>query len=232
MKPDFPRPPGHAPRRHRAILAGMLALVGLSACETPINGLRASRLSGEPVPAASVAPRALALALVVAGDGQGLSEASLREANRMLQSQGRLPAQTLSITPFTPQGERVAQRLAQALTRAGARRPAVLAVPGDAPRLEEARRHGWDLELQSEALVVSVPDCRAAVPDRVMVRPHAALGPLGCATRANVAAMVSDPRDLTRPRTLDGGNGAAAAAAVARYQNGEVRDLIDIDFED
>jgi pilus assembly protein CpaD len=150
----------------------------------------------------------------------------------MLYSQGRLQAQSLSITPFNARGEALATRLAQALVRAGARPPIVKPRPGDAARLKEAQDNTWDLELQSEAMVVSLPECRVARPDELMLRPYEGVGRLGCATRANLAAMVSDPRDLLRPRTLDGANGAAAVAAVTRYQEGDTRDLIDLDFKD
>ena len=53
---------------------------------------------------------------------------------------------------------------------------------------------------------------------------------MGCANRANIAAMVSDVRDLRRPRTLAAADGRAAAGAVERYQTGDVRELIDINF--
>lgn len=209
----------------------VLALL-LSACETPINGLRASRFAGSEVEAPAVVPRALALALQVSADGQGLAPESIKQANVMLSSQGRLQAQRLSITPFNARGEAVAQRLAKALVSSGAQSPKLLPIPAEAARLELASRQRWDIELQSEALVLNTADCRVADPDAWMLRPYTAIGPLGCANRANIARMTSDPRDLVRPRTLAGADGNAAVMATKRYQEGEVRDLIDIDFED
>jgi len=218
----------------RACLLGLalVMVMGLSACETSLNQMRMASFGKDTIPSPVVEPRAVALALRVAEDQRGLTEASLREANRMLSSQGRLQSQTLSITPFNERGEALAKRLAQALVRSGARSPVVKPRPADAARLKEAKDNTWDLELQSEALVVSLPDCRVARPDELMLRPYDGMGRLGCATRANLAAMVSDPRDLMRPRTLDGGNGAAAVSAVTRYQEGDIRDLVDIDFKD
>lgn len=207
-----------------------LALL-LSACETPIHGLRANRFADSEVKAPVVAPRALALALQVSADGQGLTPESLQQANVMLGSQGRLQAQSLSITPFNARGEAVAQRLAKALVASGAQSPRVLSIPTEAGRLETASRQSWDLELQSEALVVRGVECSVADPSAWMVRPYTAIGPLGCANRANIARMTSDPRDLMRPRTLAAADGNAAALAVKRYQEGEIRDLIDIDFD-
>lgn len=218
----------------RACLLGLslVMVIGLSACETPLNRMRVASFGTDVIPSPVVEPRAVALALRVSEDQRGLTEESLREANRMLYSQGRLYAQSLSITPFNERGEALAKRLAQALVRSGARPPLVKPRPADAARLKEAQDNTWDLELQSEALVVSLPDCRVARPDELMLRPYEGLGRLGCATRANLAAMVSDPRDLMRPRTLEGSNGAAAVAAVTRYQDGEIRSLVDIDFKD
>ena len=128
-------------------------------------------------------------------------------------------------------GEVLAQRLAQALGRAGARQPRVLGTTLDGERLAQAAEQGWDLELQSEALTLDASRCGIAKPGEVTVHPFYGVGTLGCATRANLARMVSDPRDLSRPRALDGADGKAAAEAVERYQTGETRDLIDINFD-
>jgi len=236
MKHDVPtRIAGAAPSLFsRAGLLGLslVMVMGLAACETSLNQMRMASLGGDAIPSPVVEPRAVALALRVTEDQRGLTEPSLREANRMLFSQGRLQSQTLSITPFNDRGDALAKRLAQALVRSGARPPLVKPRLTDAARLKEAQDNAWDLELQSEALVVSLPDCRVARPDALMLHPYEGMGRLGCATRANLAAMVSDPRDLVRPRTLDGGNGAAAVSAVTRYQEGDIRALVDIDFKD
>ena len=56
------------------------------------------------------------------------------------------------------------------------------------------------------------------------------MGALGCANNANIARMVSDPRDLVRPRPLEPGDGEAAVLAVRKYQTGDTEDLVDIDF--
>ncbi|THF67251.1 pilus assembly protein PilZ [Pseudothauera nasutitermitis] len=221
--------PRHRPANLALAILPLMLL--LAACETPIHAMRASRFPQTVAEAPTVEPRALALALQVSADGQGLTPESLRQANAMLGSQGRLHAQRLSITPFNARGEAFAQRLASALAASGANAPQVLAIPADAERLEVAQRQRWDLELQSEALAVITPDCSVAKPQDWMVHPYRGVGPLGCANRANIARMVSDPRDLTRPRTLEGADGSAAALAVERYQTGELRDLIDINFD-
>ena len=217
-------------RRLSSLLLATGLALGLTACETPLNTLRAKRLSTTEAMAPTIAPRALALALQVSPDELALTPASLSEANAMLNSQGRLSTQILTITPLSDKGVLMAPKLAAALKRSGAPTPNLQAKPADEQRLAQAASQGWDLELQSDAMVVSSENCAIAKPTRWMLRPYDAVGPLGCASRNNIAAMISDPRDLLRPRTLDGGNGAAAALAVDRYQHGQIRDLIDIDF--
>lgn len=210
---------------------GLLML--LAACETPLNMVRAQRFADTPVAQpVEVKPRALALALQVAPGENALTPASLQQANQLLASQGRLSLQVLSITPLRAGSQETANRLAQALIRAGAQSVTVQTVPADAERLAEAERNNWDLELQSEAVVADIARCTVANADAWTIHPYRAVGSLGCANRANIARMASDPRDLVRPRTLAPGDGRVAAGAIERYQKGEIRDLIDINFDD
>ena len=98
--------------------------------------------------------------------------------------------------------------------------------------LQASKQDNWDLQVISEALVVKVPDCSIANPKTWTVKPYQAVGPLGCANRANIARMVSDPRDLMRPQTLDAGDGMTAVNAVGRYHDDELRELLEIDFQE
>lgn len=43
----------------------------------------------------------------------------------------------------------------------------------------------------------------------------------GCATQHNIAAMVSDPRDLLGPRPMDGGNAARRRTVIGNYESGK-----------
>lgn len=217
---------------HAATLAA--AAILLAGCESPINAARAQRFGTEnalPAPP-RVEPRALALGLNATQDQQSLTPESMRAANALLTQQGRIADQTLSITPFSTQAEPLAQRLAQALVRSGAQAPRVMPVPTDDVRLAQASTAGWALELQSEALAVDTTRCQIANSTNWTIHPYYGIGALGCANRANIASMASDPRDLVRPRTLEGADGRAAVLAIERYQNGEPRELIDIDFEE
>lgn len=209
-----------------SLLALSVLLVG---CDRPLNTMRETRFGPfKQAEMPSVAPSALVASLKANGNGSFTAE-SLENLNTLLRAQGRLRQQTLSLQPYTPTGERLAQRLASVLREQGAVTEQVIVLPS---RLEAAEADVWDLQVVSEALVVKVPDCRVAKPREWSVNPYQSVGPLGCANRANIAAMVSDPRDLVRPQALDGGDGINAVGAVGRYHDDEVRELLDIDFQD
>lgn len=209
-----------------SLLALSVLLVG---CDRQLNQIRENRFTPFKTPAmATVAPSALVASLKASGNGSFTAE-SLENLNTLLSAQGRLRQQTLTLQPYTPSGERLAQRLASVLRDQGAVSEQVIVLPS---RLEAAEASEWDLQVVSEAVVVKVPDCTIADPKNWTVKPYQAVGPLGCANRANIAAMVSEPRDLVRPQALDGGDGIGAVNAVGRYHEDEVRELLDIDFQD
>jgi len=209
-----------------SLLALSVLLVG---CDRQLNQMRESRFTPyKTAEAPTVAPSALVASLKANGNGSFTAE-SLDNLNTLLRVQGRLRQQTLTLQPYTPSGERLAQRLANVLREQGAVAEQVIVMPS---RLEASEAQEWDLQVVSEALVVKVPDCTIADQQAWTVKPYQAVGPLGCANRANLAAMVSDPRDLVRPQALDGGDGINAVNAVGRYHDDEVRELLDIDFQD
>lgn len=213
----------------RPLLSLLALALLLAGCDRHVNQLREARFApfGE-IEQPKVAPSALVASLKANGSGSFTAE-SLANLNTLLRAQGRLRQQTLTLQPYTPSGERLAQRLASVLRAQGAVSEQVIVMPS---RLEAPQAAEWDLQVVSEALVVKVPDCAIASPDTWTVKPYQAVGTLGCANRANIAAMVSDPRDLVRPQALDGGDGIGAVNAVGRYHDDEVRELLDIDFQD
>lgn len=213
----------------RTLLSLLTLSVLLSGCDHQLNTMRENRFTPfKTAEAPTVAPSALVASLKANDDGSFTAE-SLENLNTLLRVQGRLRQQTLTLQPYTPSGERLAQRLASVLREQGAVAEQVILLPS---RLEATEAAVWDLQVVSEALVVKVPDCTIADPKNWTVKPYQAVGPLGCANRANIAAMVSDPRDLVRPQALDGGDGIGAVNAVGRYHDDEVRELLDIDFQD
>lgn len=209
-------------------LTCMLGALVLSGCDSYVNQMRLNGLGQTPPSAMpSVKPQAASVDLKLDQHG-GLTQDSLASLNQLLQQQGRLSQQTLVLTPANTRGEKIAQRLATRLVAIGipANKINVLPVAASA-----ANAHG-DLNVLSQALVVTVPDCRIANAQEYTVHPYQSIGPLGCATRANLAKMVADPQDLLRARPLDAGDGQAAENAVGRYYDDDIRELLDIDFNE
>lgn len=204
------------------LLAATLLLGG---CDHQINQIREGRLAPfEQAMAPTVKPSAL-MAELHANAGGSLTPDSLANLNTLLRSQGRLHNQTLTLRPYTPAGETLSQRLASVLRELGAPAGQVIVAP-----VQLRAGNGADLQLISEAMVVNVPDCAIADAGNWTVKPFQATGQLGCANRANIARMVSDPRDLARARALDSADGNTAVNSVTRYYNDQPRELLDIDF--
>lgn len=210
--------------------AGYRAVEGL---ETKTVGrVRSSNFAQTRDEALSMKVQAKSLYLRASANGSGLTDESIESANKFLLSQGPIRRQVLTVVPLSERGEKLARRLAEALEEAGAQEPklAVYVNEKTGKRDFPDRRVSWDLELISEAYVVHAPECEVADPTRWTIEPYEAVGTLGCANNANIAMMVSDPKDLLRPRALEGADGTASNLAVQKYQTGDQEDLIDIDF--
>lgn len=220
-------------------LGGLLllgVLLGGCAADRGISKLRAERFPQMKNNEVKVSVQAKALYLKVTPKGNGLTKESIDAANILLTEQGPIRRQVLTIVPLTPAGEKIAPHLASALTAAGARPPLL---GGDQVMEENTskpakalknQQQDWDIELTSEAIVVEVPDNTIADPDNWTMSPYYNIGTLGAANRANIAMMVSDPRDLLRPRALAPTEGKIATSALGRYLTDDLKDLIDINF--
>ncbi|MGY6627688.1 MAG: CpaD family pilus assembly protein [Oceanicaulis sp.] len=64
------------------------------------------------------------------------------------------------------------------------------------------------------------PDCDRSWPDLTNGRPGEAWPQFGCATAANLAAQVADPRDLLTAGQVDPSDAARRAAVLERYRQG------------
>ncbi len=69
--------------------------------------------------------------------------------------------------------------------------------------------------------IVMIPDCSSEQP-RPHKRPELNLG---CSTERNLAAMVADPADLERGRSLGAADAGVIGAAIDRYRNDKVKKL-------
>ncbi|MCI8211805.1 hypothetical protein AUC61_19920 [Pseudomonas sp. S25] len=215
----------------KSLLSLVVVALLLGGCDRPLNQMRESRFAPHDQAQAqgiTVAPSAMVTSLQATPNG-GFTPESLANLNTLLKAQGRLRNQTLTLQPLTPVGEKLAERLASVLREQGANLQQLRVAP---VQLQAGNTQDWDLQVISEALVVKTPECAIADDKTWTVKPYMAVGTLGCANRANVARMVADPRDLVRAQTLDAGDGTAAVNAVSRYQDGETRELLDIDFNE
>ncbi|MBE7244072.1 MAG: CpaD family pilus assembly lipoprotein [Actinomycetospora chiangmaiensis] len=210
------------PLHRTATLAALALALAQTACTQEVNAVRASQFADAPQQAVVVGPSVVALPLHTTPDGRALTPASVADLGDALTQQGRLSNQRVTLLTHTPQGDRIARRLQRSLIDRGlpaAQLRVTRSEPGGTTDGSEA------LTLVSRAVVAEVPDCAIADPQAWTVTPFSAVGALGCANRANLARMVSDPRDLVRPRRLAPGDGIQADAAVGRYQKDNIREL-------
>ncbi|MCE0495913.1 CpaD family pilus assembly lipoprotein [Vibrio salinus] len=199
----------------------------LTGCEHTVNQLRAGDeevLTGERYPI-NVSPSVSAVSLKLTNQ-EGLDEASFASLNTLLMNQGRLIDQVILIQPFSSDGEQFAFRLKSTLLKAGAKQVKVQ------PKIYDSGKSQWDLRVQSQAMVVSIPDCQIHDAGQWAISPYEAIGPLGCATRSNLARMVADPRDLIRSKPLDSADAVTSVGAVERYYEDDLKELLDIDFNE
>lgn len=211
-----------------APLAGGLMAIILSGCtDKALNDIRMQRFDQPALAPVTAKPSALSVNLQAANSGQGLKPASLSALNELLSKQGRLPAQTLILTPYTVRGEQLAGRLAKALQNAGAN-PKKIKIER---RINAGSGQG-DLQVISQAIAVQTTRCQINDPQLLMVKPYDSIGYLGCATQNNLAMMVAEPKDLIQARSLDDADGVTAVNAIERYQTDKVKTLINIDFSE
>ena len=64
------------------------------------------------------------------------------------------------------------------------------------------------------------PDCEQGWPDLTNAAPGRNWPSFGCATAANLAAMVADPRDLETPRTMDAPDAGRRQTVLDNYRQG------------
>jgi len=93
---------------------------------------------------------------------------------------------------------------------------AVRAAPYDA-----AGQRSAEVRLRFTDLTAKGPDCGmnwTSLTKTAMNQPHPNFG---CATRANMAAMIADPNDLVRPRGLDPADTARRTTVLTSYREGQ-----------
>ena len=207
-----------------ALLLASLTLLTITGCSQQLHNMRESRLANGPKPEAyDVKPSVRSVDLSIDQHGH-ISADSSAAANQLLNQQGALRNQHLLIIPGTDAELPNAHKIAEQLARSGALTSQLQVLQPADDGLGEGQ-----VQLISRALVVDIPDCRNDS-EQWTVNPYAAFNNLGCANRANIARMVSDPTDLARPQVLAPADGAHAREAITRYRENDTTELLDIDF--
>lgn len=206
------------------VLLATVIVLSVGGCSEQIHSLRESRLAnGEQAQPFNVR-ESLQSTQVYLNDQNKVREESAAALNTLLSSQGALKNQHLLLIPATDDGVAGAEWIAQKLVANGA-----LTSQIDILRKSAAPAESGDLQLISRATVIDIPECTNDT-ETWTVNPYAAFNNLGCANRANIARMVSDPRDMARPRVLTPADGVHAQEAIARYHESDTFELINIDF--
>lgn len=109
-----------------------------------------------------------------------------------------------------------AQAAADRLVRAGLRPDAVRMASYDA---EEAAA---PVTLRFERTVATAPDCSRNWDNLASTKSNDVSRHFGCAAATNLAAMIADPRDLSRPRALTPADAGRRAYVLDRYRQGQL----------
>jgi len=72
-----------------------------------------------------------------------------------------------------------------------------------------------------QTVAAYIPDCAAESRLMGSRASNAPTGGLGCAITANMAAQITDPRDIVRPRALQPSDSGRSAVVFARYRQGQ-----------
>ncbi|WCN15264.1 pilus assembly protein CpaD [Marinomonas mediterranea] len=222
----------------RIFSISIVFLLFLSGCDHTVHRLRNGSSEAEKgTPAFVVKPTVSSISLQLQENGS-LKKSALDGVNALLRNQGRLSSQVIRLQPYTDKGNVFASHLKDSLLSLGVQESKLKILPIQyqattiKPDLENDKQDKWDLSLTSEAMVVVTKDCSIEDSQAWSVHSYESIGTLGCANRANIAQMVSDPRDLIRGRTLDDADGVHAVEAMTRYHESDVTPLLDIDFNE
>lgn len=202
---------------HRIIAAATAVLVLTACASTPGGADRAASVSQmHPI---GVDQQAVAVRVPIDATRDGLDRASLARIDALVsdyRSRGHGP-----ITVTAPVG--ASDRASQ--TTAAAVRAALHAsgVPYEAMTGASLRTANQDEIIVSfQAYVATAPVCGRA-PGSALVQLRNQRSPdFGCAAQANLAAMISDPRDLHAGAVADGAGDDLLAGAVAANREAEV----------
>ena len=172
------------------------------------------------VPDHALQVRPVAYQFAVNLQGRPLDQQDFQAVTDFLRSHGPLANQRLVVVDQGGLYEK--KRIQGWFDRLGINRPQVRWVRQDA---EQQR-----LLITTEYFVVRTPDCPSSdVQPGTPLHKQYRSPSFGCATAANLAMMVSDPRELVKGRNLAPASGTRLVGAVQRYQTNTVTPLLSTD---
>lgn len=196
-----------------------LGAAALSACSTPDDmALRAMPVQERhPI---SVEPRIVELRLV--SGPQGLSDGERARLGGFLKDYATTSDGAIMIA--TPDGS--PNKTASVKSAADARALIELAgIPGNRVRMgaypAAAGDGGAPVVVSYVAYVAAGPKCGDFASDLANTSQNQVSPNFGCATQANYAAMIADPRDLLMPRPETPGDARRRMIVLEKYRNGE-----------
>jgi pilus assembly protein CpaD len=197
-------------RRHALLL--LLLAPGVGGCATPatVVATRPSPSTENPNPV-QVSKVTVTHTVHFAPGAGAPDPRELAAVDDFLVQSDAAAANAALLVTAGPGGGGIAQGLADALARRGLKPQVMWAA--DAP--------AGTVRLVVERYEASVPNCPnwSKPPGNDVA--NTLHSDFGCATAANLAAMVADPRDLALGRSLGAAQGDPAVAAVERYRAGK-----------
>lgn len=195
-------------------LMGVAALPGCASDKAPPHVVAAVTPTEQfPI---EVAPVADEILLAPHGWLSAAQSAALGELATRWRETGESPI-VVEAPPEGP-GAASAQAAAQALQGYGVplgsvQLTAVAAASADGPPMP--------IKVGFGRLAAVVPDCASRWEDLSRTNANRTHAAFGCATSANLAAQIADPRDLGRPRTMTASDGDRRATVMGKYRKGE-----------
>jgi pilus assembly protein CpaD len=86
----------------------------------------------------------------------------------------------------------------------------------------DAATGGAQVELNYISYQARTAPCGDWSEDLAFTADNSTAGNFGCSNQHNIAAMVSDPRDLLGPRPMDGGDATRRQTVIGNYETGKI----------
>jgi pilus assembly protein CpaD len=192
--------------------ASLLTILLLSACGSVTNGPRDALTVAQRHPI-TVDKQTVTLSVSAEGNPNGLSRASLAEIDAFVNAYRTRGHGPITVTAPSGNGRDVYGQQTAADVRA-----ALFAsgIPYEAMQgaTISAGRGADEVILSFASYVATGPSCGRYPGELANQRANRMSTNFGCATQANLAAMIADPRDLTSPATHDGMGDPALARRV------------------